>query len=388
MDPSATAKLTNEEIRRYSRHLTLPEVGVAGQEKLKAASVLCIGAGGLGSPAAMYLAAAGVGRLGLVDYDVVDESNLQRQIIHGTRAVGRSKLESARARLNDINPHVAVECHAVRLSSANALDILGRYDAVIDGTDNFPTRYLSNDACVLLKKPNIYGAIFRFEGQASVFAPHLGGPCYRCLFPEPPPPGMVPSCAEGGVLGVLPGIIGVIQATEAIKLILGKGDVLLGRLLLYNALDMKFREMKMRRDANCPACGERPTITKLIDYEQFCGVRGEPTMNAQQAGDEITAVELAAMLKRGETFALVDVREPDEWAICHIPGATLLPLSELPQRFGELPKDGRIVLHCKGGKRSMKALLFLREQGYADLKSVKGGINGWSTDVDPSVPKY
>ena len=347
MDPSATAKLTNEEIRRYSRHLTLPEVGVAGQEKLKAASVLCIGAGGLGSPAAMYLAAAGVGRLGLVDYDVVDESNLQRQIIHGTRAVGRSKLESARARLNDINPHVAVECHAVRLSSANALDILGRYDAVIDGTDNFPTRYLSNDACVLLKKPNIYGAIFRFEGQASVFAPHLGGPCYRCLFPEPPPPGMVPSCAEGGVLGVLPGIIGVIQATEAIKLILGKGDVLLGRLLLYNALDMKFREMKMRRDANCPACGERPTITKLIDYEQFCGVRGEPTMNAQQAGDEITAVELAAMLKRGETFALVDVREPDEWAICHIPGATLLPLSELPQRFGELPKDGRIVLPAR-----------------------------------------
>ncbi|MCX6898699.1 MAG: molybdopterin-synthase adenylyltransferase MoeB [Verrucomicrobia bacterium] len=385
---STPTKLTNEEIRRYSRHLTLPEVGVVGQEKLKAASVLCIGAGGLGSPAAMYLVAAGVGRLGLVDFDVVDETNLQRQIIHGTSAVGRPKLESARARLGDINPLVAVECHATKLNSGNALDIFSRYDVVIDGTDNFPTRYLSNDACVLLKKPNIYGAIFRFEGQASVFAPHLGGPCYRCLFPEPPPPGMVPSCAEGGVLGVLPGIIGVIQATETIKLILGKGDALLGRLLLYNALDMKFREMKMRRDPNCPVCSERPTITKLIDYEQFCGVKGEPTMNEQPIRDEITAVELAAMLKRGEKFALVDVREPDEWAICRIPGATLLPLSALPQRFGELAKDARIVLHCKAGKRSMKALQFLREQGYANLKSVRGGIDAWSTDVDPSVPRY
>lgn len=388
MDKPTPAKLTNEEIRRYSRHLTLPEVGLAGQEKLKAASVLCIGVGGLGSPAAMYLAAAGVGRLGLVDFDVVDETNLQRQIIHGTGNVGRSKLESGRARINDINPNVAVECHAVRLSSENTLDLFSRYDIIIDGTDNFPTRYLSNDACVLLKKPNIYGAIFRFEGQASVFAPHLGGPCYRCLFPEPPPPGMVPSCAEGGVLGVLPGIIGVIQATEAIKLILGKGDGLLGRLLLYNALDMKFREMKMRRDPNCPVCGERPVITHLIDYEQFCGVRGESSMNEQPAGDEITAVELAAMLKRSEKFTLVDVREPDEWAICRIPGATLLPLSKLLQRFGELSKDARIVLHCKGGKRSMKALQFLRQQGYADLKSVRGGIDAWSTDVDPSVPKY
>jgi adenylyltransferase/sulfurtransferase len=384
----APAKLTNEEIRRYSRHLTLPEVGVAGQEKLKAASVLCIGAGGLGSPVAMYLAAAGVGRIGLVDFDVVDETNLQRQIIHGTSAVGRPKLESARARLSDINPHVAVECHAMRLSSENTLELFGCYDVVIDGTDNFPTRYLSNDACVLLKKPNIYGAIFRFEGQASVFAPHLGGPCYRCLFPEPPPPGMVPSCAEGGVLGVLPGVIGVIQATEAIKLILGKGESLLGRLLLYNALDMKFREMRIRRDPACPVCGERRTITKLVDYEQFCGVRGEQTMNTEQAGDEITAVELAAMLKRGEKFTLVDVREPDEWAICRIPGATLLPLSALPQRFGELPKDARLVLHCKAGKRSMKALQFLREQGYADLKSVRGGIDAWATDVDPNVPRY
>jgi sulfur-carrier protein adenylyltransferase/sulfurtransferase len=388
MDPSPPTRLTHEEIRRYARHLTLPEVGVAGQEKLKAAGVLCIGAGGLGSPAAMYLAAAGIGRIGLVDFDVVDESNLQRQILHGTSAVGRPKLESARARLNDLNPHVAVECHAARLGSDNALDILGRYDVVIDGTDNFPTRYLSNDACVLLKKPNIYGAIFRFEGQASVFAPHLGGPCYRCLFPEPPPPGLVPSCAEGGVLGVLPGIIGVIQATEAIKLILGQGDTLLGRLLLYNALDMKFREMKMRHDPACPVCSEQPTITKLMDYEQFCGTRGEPTMNAPSGGDEITAVELAAMLKRGEKFTLVDVREPDEWAICRIPGATLLPLSELPQRFGELPKDSRIVLHCKAGKRSMKALQFLRGHGYADLKSVQGGINAWSNDVDPGVPRY
>ena len=385
---STPAKLTHEEVRRYSRHLTLPEVGVAGQEKLKAGSVLCIGAGGLGSPVAMYLAAAGVGRIGLVDFDVVDETNLQRQIIHGTSVVGRSKLESARARLADINPNVAVECRAVRLSSGNALELFGHYDVVIDGTDNFPTRYLSNDACVLLKKPNIYGAIFRFEGQASVFAPHLGGPCYRCLFPEPPPPGMVPSCAEGGVLGVLPGVIGVIQATEAIKLILGKGESLLGRLLLYNALDMKFREMRIRRDPACPVCGERPTITKLIDYEQFCGMRGGQTMNTEQAGDEITAVELAAMLKRGEKFTLVDVREPDEWAICRIPGATLLPLSALPQRSGELPKDARLVLHCKAGKRSMKALQFLREQGYANLKSVRGGIDAWSTDVDPNVPRY
>ena len=388
MDTPTPAKLTHEEIRRYSRHLTLPEVGVAGQEKLKASSVLCIGTGGLGSPAAMYLAAAGLGRIGLVDFDVVDESNLQRQIIHGTGAIGRSKLESARARLNDINPHVAVECHAVRMTSENALDIIGRYDVVIDGTDNFPTRYLSNDACVLLKKPNIYGAIFRFEGQASVFAPHLGGPCYRCLFPEPPPPGLVPSCAEGGVLGVLPGVIGVIQATEAVKLVLGQGEPLMGRLLLYNALDMKFREMKIRRDPGCPVCGGQPTITKLIDYEQFCGVRDHPIMNEQTTGDEITAVELAAMLKRGGKFTLVDVREPDEWAIGHIPGATLLPLSALPQRFGELPKDGRIVLHCKAGKRSMKALQFLRQQGYAHLKSVRGGIDAWSTDVDPAVPRY
>ena len=388
MDSSASTRLSREEIRRYARHLTLPEVGVAGQEKLKAAGVLCIGAGGLGSPAAMYLAAAGVGRLGLVDFDVVDDSNLQRQILHGTGAVGRSKLESAKARLNDINPHVAIECHAVRLNSGNALEILGRYDVVLDGTDNFPTRYLSNDACVLLKKPNIYGAIFRFEGQASVFAPHLGGPCYRCLFPEPPPPGLVPSCAEGGVLGVLPGILGVIQATEALKLILGQGESLLGRLLLYNALDMRFREMKVRRDPACPVCGERPTLTRLIDYEQFCGVKENPSMNAQPTGDEITAVELAAMLKRGETFTLVDVRERDEWAIGHIPGATLLPLSELPQRFGELPKDGRLVLHCKAGKRSLKALQFLREHGYTNLKSVRGGIDAWSTDVDPSVPGY
>jgi len=388
MDVPGQAKLTNDEIRRYSRHLVLPEVGVEGQEKLKAASVLCIGAGGLGSPVAMYLAAAGVGRIGLVDFDVVDETNLQRQIIHGTRDIGRPKLQSATETIRDINPHVVVEGHETRLTSENALDIFKPYDVVIDGTDNFPTRYLSNDACVLLKKPNIYGSIFRFEGQASVFAPHLGGPCYRCLYPEPPPPGMVPSCAEGGVLGVLPGVIGVIQATEAIKLILGRGEPLIGRLLLYNALDMHFREMRLRRDKNCPVCGEHPTVTKLIDYFQFCGVEPESPATAQPGPDEITAIELAAMLRGGTKFTLVDVREPAEWAICRIPGATLLPLSELPARHREMPKDQPVVLHCKSGKRSMKALQFLRQHGHQDLKSVRGGIEAWATDVDPSCPKY
>ncbi len=386
MDTPRRTSLTPEEIRRYSRHLTLPEVGVEGQERLKAASVLCIGAGGLGAPVTMYLAAAGVGRIGLVDFDVVDETNLQRQIIHGTRDVGRSKLQSAVETLGDINPHVKLDARETRLTSANALDIFRPYDIVVDGTDNFPTRYLSNDACVLLKKPNVYGSIFRFEGQASVFAPHLGGPCYRCLFPEPPPPGLAPSCAEGGVLGVLPGIIGVIQATEAIKLILGKGDTLVGRLLLFNALDMQFREMKLRRDKNCPLCGEHPTVTQLIDYNQFCGIQPETPM--QPTPDEIPAAELATMLKRGDPFLLVDVREPNELDICRIPGATLLPLSALPQRFGELPKDQPIVLHCKAGKRSMKALQFLRQQGYANLRSVRGGIEAWSNEVDPSVPKY
>ncbi|MBI5394812.1 MAG: molybdopterin-synthase adenylyltransferase MoeB [Verrucomicrobia bacterium] len=386
MDKPQRAPLTPEEIRRYSRHLILPEVGVEGQERLIADSVLCIGAGGLGAPVTMYLAAAGVGRIGLVDFDVVDETNLQRQIIHGTRDVGRPKLQSAVETLGDINPHVKLDTYETRLTSANAPDIFRPYDIVVDGTDNFPTRYLSNDACVLLKKPNVYGSIFRFEGQASVFAPHLGGPCYRCLFPEPPPPGLVPSCAEGGVLGVLPGIIGVIQTTETIKLILGKGDTLVGRLLLFNALDMQFREMKLRRDRNCPVCGERPTITRLIDYDQFCGIQPETAL--PPTADEITATELAAMQRRGEKFLLVDVREQTEWDICRIPGAKLLPLSVFAQRFAELPKDLPIVLHCHAGKRSLKALQFLREQGYANLKSVKGGIGAWSTDVDPSVPRY
>ncbi|MCX7824375.1 MAG: molybdopterin-synthase adenylyltransferase MoeB [Verrucomicrobiae bacterium] len=388
MDAPSQTKLTDEEIRRYSRHLVLPEVGVEGQAKLKAASVLCIGAGGLGSPAAMYLAAAGIGRIGLVDFDVVDETNLQRQLLHGTRDVGRSKLQSAAETIHDINPHTAIESHETRLTSDNALGIFEHYDIVIDGTDNFPTRYLSNDACVLLKKPNIYGSIFRFEGQASVFAPHLGGPCYRCLYPEPPPPGLVPTCAEGGVLGVLPGVIGVIQATEAIKLILGCGEPLIGRLLLYNALDMRFREMRLRRDKNCPLCGEHPTLTKLIDYFQFCGVEPEVPAAPQPSPDEITATELAAMLRSGAKFALVDVREPAEWAICRIPGAKLLPLSDLPARHAELPKDQLVVLHCKGGRRSMKALQFLREQGYQNLKSVRGGIEAWATEVDPGCPKY
>ena len=384
MAESIHPTLTQDEIRRYSRHLILPEVGVAGQEKLKAASVLCIGAGGLGSPVTMYLAAAGVGRLGLVDFDVVDESNLQRQIIHGTSDVGRPKLQSAMDTLRDINPNVKLEPFEARLTSANAMDIIRGFDIVVDGTDNFPTRYLTNDACVLLKKINVYGAIFRFEGQSSVFAPHLGGPCYRCLFPEPPPPGMVPSCAEGGVLGVLPGIIGVVQATECIKLIIGQGEPLIGRLMLFNALDMQFREMKLRRDKNCPVCGEHPTITKLIDYQQFCGIAPEPA----RAGDEVTAKELAAMQKRAEKFTLVDVREPDEWAICRIPGSILLPLSVLDQRFEELPKDQPIVLHCKAGKRSMRALEFLRQKGFANLKSLRGGIDAWSTEVDPGVARY
>jgi len=386
MDTPRRTPLTPEEIQRYSRHLILPEVGVAGQERLKAASVLCIGVGGLGSPATMYLAAAGVGRIGLVDFDVVEETNLQRQILHGTRDVGRPKLQSALETLGDINPHVKLDPHETRLTSANALDIFRPYDIVVDGTDNFPTRYLSNDACVLLKKPNVYGSIFRFEGQASVFAPHLGGPCYRCLFPEPPPPGLVPSCAEGGVLGVLPGIIGIIQATEAIKLILGQGETLVGRLLLFNALDMQFREMKLRRDRNCPVCGERPTVTQLIDYNLFCSI--QPETPAEPASDEITATELAAMQRRGDRFLLVDVREPNEWDICRIPGAKLLPLSALPERFGELPKNQLIVLHCKAGKRSLRALQFLRQHGYAHLKSVRGGIEAWAAEVDPSVPRY
>jgi len=381
-------ELSNEEIRRYSRHLILPEVGLAGQKRIKATSVLCIGAGGLGSPIAMYLAAAGVGRLGLVDFDTVDFSNLQRQIIHGTEDVGRHKGESARDTLKSINPGVDVTLHSVRLSSENALDIIKQYDIVVDGTDNFPTRYLTNDACVLLKKPNIYGSIFRFEGQASVFAPHLGGPCYRCLYPEPPPPGMVPSCAEGGVLGVLPGIIGCIQATEILKLALGKGTSLVGRLVLFDALELKFKELKLRRDPQCPICGDHPTIKELIDYDQFCGIPAEP-VNPGANPDEVTVQEMKKALDDPKLgIKVIDVREPDEYQIAHVEGVPLVPLSTLPQKFTDLDPNQQYYIHCKTGIRSLKALNFLREQGFKYLKSVKGGINAWSDEVDHNVPKY
>jgi sulfur-carrier protein adenylyltransferase/sulfurtransferase len=380
--------LDNDEIRRYSRHLILPEVGLAGQKKICSTRVLCIGAGGLGSPIAMYLAAAGVGTIGVLDFDTVDFSNLQRQIIHGTSDVGRPKTDSAKETINSINPNVEVVVHNTRISSENALDIINGYDVVVDGTDNFPTRYLTNDACVLLKKPNVYGSIFRFEGQASVFAPHLGGPCYRCLYPEPPPPGMVPSCAEGGVLGVLPGIVGCIQATEILKLALGKGSSLIGRLLLFNALDMKFRELRLRRDPQCPLCGENPTITKLIDYEQFCGIQPEP-VNPAVNPDEISVQEMKRALEDPKLgIKVIDVRDPDEYQICHVNGVDLLPLGTLPQRFTELNPNQQLYIHCKSGIRSMKALKFLREQGFKYVKSVKGGINAWSDEIDHSVPKY
>ena len=381
-------QLNNDEIRRYSRHLILPEVGLAGQKKIKAASVLCIGAGGLGSPIAMYLAAAGIGRLGLVDFDTVDFSNLQRQIIHGTADVGRYKGESAQDTIHRINPNVEVQVYKTRISSENAFELIRPYDIVVDGTDNFPTRYLTNDACVLLKKPNVYGSIFRFEGQASVFAPHLGGPCYRCLYPEPPPPGMVPSCAEGGVLGVLPGIVGCIQATEILKLALGKGTSLIGRLMLFNALDMKFRELKLRRDPKCPLCGDQPTITELIDYDQFCGIAPEP-LTPTSNPDEVTVQEMKKALDTpGLGIQVIDVREPDEHEIAHVKNVPLIPLSALPQRFTELDPNQQIYIHCKSGVRSMKALGFLREQGFKYVKSVKGGILAWADEIDSSVAKY
>ena len=381
-------QLSNDEIRRYSRHLILPEVGLAGQKKICSSSVLCIGAGGLGSPIAMYLAAAGIGKIGIVDFDSVDFSNLQRQIIHGTDDVGRPKTQSAKETINQINPNVEVVLHQARLTSENALDIIAQYDVVVDGTDNFPTRYLTNDACVLLKKANVYGSIFRFEGQASVFAPHLGGPCYRCLYPEPPPPGMVPSCAEGGVLGVLPGIIGTIQATEILKLALDRGSSLVGRLLLFNALDMKFRELKLRRDPECPICGENPTITKLIDYEQFCGIVPEadiPTMHP----DEVSVLDMKRALEDPKSgIKVIDVREPDEYQIAHVTGVPLIPLGTLPQRFTELDPNQTLYVHCKSGLRSLKAVQFLKEQGFKYAKSVKGGILAWADEVDHSVPKY
>jgi sulfur-carrier protein adenylyltransferase/sulfurtransferase len=385
---AAETELSADEMRRYSRHLIMPEVGIDGQRRLKAASVLCIGAGGLGSPAALYLAAAGVGRLGIVDFDAVDFSNLHRQILHGTPDVGRPKLQSARDRLAAINPEVRIDTYETTLTSSNALDLFRDYDVILDGTDNFPTRYLVNDACVLLGKPNAYGSIFRFEGQASVFgAP--GGPCYRCLYPEPPPPGLVPSCAEGGVLGVLPGVIGTIQATEAIKLILGTGRPLIGRLLLYDAFTMTFRELKLRRDPECPVCGDHPTVRTLIDYDQFCGITA--AANAPPAVPETTVEELKARLDRGDRVFVLDVREPNEYQICRIGGSTLIPLGELPKRLAELPAGAGapdIVVHCKMGGRSAKAVKQLTDAGYTRVQNLKGGILAWIDRIDPTQPKY
>jgi adenylyltransferase/sulfurtransferase len=381
-------ELSNEQIRRYARHLILPEVGLEGQRKISSSSVLCVGAGGLGSPLALYLAAAGIGKLGIVDFDQVELSNLQRQVIHGQADVGRPKAQSAKESIRRLNPGVNVVLHETRLTSQNALEIIRAYDIVVDGTDNFPTRYLTNDACVLLKKPNVYGSIFRFEGQASVFAPHLNGPCYRCLYPEPPPPGSVPSCAEGGVLGVLPGIIGLIQATETLKLATGIGRSLLNRLLLYDALEMSFRELKLRRDPQCPLCGMHPTITGLIDYEGFCGVSTQPKTDSLDP-DEVSVQELKLALDNPDLqIKIIDVREPNEYQIARIEGVPLMPLSQLTRRFGELNPDQPYYIHCKAGIRSMQALEFLRRQGFKNLKSVKGGIDAWSNEIDPTVPKY
>jgi sulfur-carrier protein adenylyltransferase/sulfurtransferase len=381
-----TAALTNEEVARYSRHLILPEVGVEGQLKLKQAKVAMIGAGGLGAPVGLYLAAAGVGRIGLVDFDVVDASNLQRQVIHGTSDLGRKKLDSAADRMRDINPNLQIDKFDTGLTSENAFEILKDYDMVIDGTDNFPTRYLVNDACVLLKKPNVYGSIFRFEGQATVFA-YEDGPCYRCLYPEPPPPGLVPSCAEGGVLGILPGLIGVVQATEAVKIILGVGETLKNRLLLYDALHMRFRELRLKRDRNCPVCGEHPTVTKLIDYQEFCGIRPMTPQGPSTEG-VIDATELKEKLDRGDDFVLIDVREPHEYQIAKIPGAKLIPLGELPKHLSELDPNADIVAHCKTGGRSQKAVDLLKQNGFKHVRNMVGGITAWSDKVDPTVPKY
>jgi adenylyltransferase/sulfurtransferase len=381
---SAAAPLSHDEIRRYSRHLIMPEVGLEGQQKLKAARVLCIGAGGLGSPATLYLAAAGVGTIGLVDFDVVDFSNLQRQILHGTSDVGRPKLESAQETLSDINPGVSIEPHEAALTSENAFEILRDYDLVIDGTDNFPTRYLVNDACVLLGKPNVYGSIYRFEGQASIFAAK-DGPCYRCLYAEPPPPGLVPSCAEGGVLGVLPGIIGTIQATEAVKLILGVGTPLIGRLLVFDALRMQFRELKLRKNPQCPICGEHRTIHELIDYEQFCGVVHEAEVTTSA---DLTATELKSKLDSGEDILILDVREPQEYRINQIHGSILIPLGDLPQRVREIDGAREIVVHCKTGARSARAVEFLRGAGFRRVHNLKRGIVGWIETVDPTQPMY
>ncbi|MBV9790654.1 MAG: molybdopterin-synthase adenylyltransferase MoeB [Chloroflexi bacterium] len=380
-----TQVLSNDEIRRYSRHLIMPEVGMAGQTALKQSSVLLIGAGGLGSPLALYLAAAGVGHLGIVDFDVVDESNLQRQVIHGTSTLGQPKLESARQRIADLNPFVEVTTYNTGITSDNAFEILQPYDIVIDGTDNFPTRYLVNDACVMLGKPNVYGSIFRFEGQASVFG-MKEGPCYRCLYPEPPPPGLVPSCAEGGVFGVLPGIIGTIQATEAIKLIIGKGDPLIGRLLLFDALEMSFRQLKLRKNRNCPVCGDNPSVTELIDYQLFCGI--VPEQVGLGAENRTTPAELAAALKSDAPPQVIDVREPHEWDIVHLDAARLIPLATLPAHLHEYERDQPIVVHCKSGARSAKATQLLKDAGFRNVKNMEGGILRWAQDVDPSLPTY
>ena len=376
------SKLTTGELERYSRHLSLPEVGLKGQERLRDARVLVVGAGGLGSPVALYLAAAGVGHLGLVDFDRVDITNLQRQIIHGTKDVGRSKLLSARERISDVNPFVQVETYETRLTSANALEVITRYDVVVDGTDNFPTRYLVNDACVLLGKPNVYGSIFRFDGQVSVFDAKRGA-CYRCLYPEPPPAGSVPNCAEGGVLGILPGIIGTLQSNETVKLLLGVGEPLVNRLLLLDALEMRFREVRFAKDPACPVCGTSPTIRELIDYEAFCGVAPEPTASGAMA--EIGATELSQSLDR---VLLIDVREPFEAEIARIPGARLIPLGEFRERMGEIERTADIVVHCRSGQRSAKAAKWLQEAGYSRVRNLRGGILAWADEVDPSTPKY
>jgi sulfur-carrier protein adenylyltransferase/sulfurtransferase len=387
---AALSDLNKEEIARYSRHLIMPEVGMAGQRKLKAASVLLIGAGGLGSPLGLYLTAAGVGRIGLVDFDVVDYSNLQRQVIHGTKDVGRPKLQSAKDRLMDVNPFVQIDTYDTTLRSDNALELFEAYDVIIDGTDNFPTRYLTNDASVLLGKPNVYGSIFRFEGQASVFFPRGGGPCYRCLYPDPPPPGLVPSCAEGGVLGILPGIVGLIQAAEAVKLILGEGESLIGRLLLFNALQMRFRELKLRRDPACPLCGEKPVIRELIDYDQFCGVTPPEEETTEAADWEITVTDLKAKLDRGEPLTIIDVRDPHEWQICNLEsyGSKLISLGQFAARMYELNSEDDIIVHCKMGGRSADAYRMLQQAGFKRVKNLKGGITAWADQVDPTVPKY
>ncbi len=387
-EPTALPELTTDDLSRYSRHLILPEVGMEGQRRIKAARVLCVGTGGLGSPLAFYLAAAGVGTLGLVDFDVVDASNLQRQIIHSTKDIGRKKLDSAEEKLKALNPFLNVVKHETMLSSANALDILKDYDIVADGTDNFPTRYLVNDACVLLGKPNVYGSIFRFEGQASVFATK-DGPCYRCLYPEPPPPGLVPSCAEGGVLGILPGLVGVMQATEAIKLILGKGEPLIGRLLLVDALNMRFRELKLRKNPDCPVCGTHPTVTQLIDYQQFCGIVPETPQesNMKNGIPQVSVKELKRRIDAGEDVQLIDVREPYEYQIAQI-GGKLIPQNDVPQRLAEIDRNREVVVHCRSGARSQRIAEFLKQSGYPNVSNVAGGILAWSDEIDPTVQKY